>query len=813
MKEPRLILLILLIIYSSVVKAQPSSEGSIQGGVIDELRNPLSFASILLRNSSDNTIYKTGLTNDLGVFQFKQLQKGNYVIEFKMMGYETLVKKDVIIDGIVKEIKLDIVQLVQASKMISEVVVQAQVPLIERRADKIIVNLNNEITGSSIMDVMDRMPGVMVTRPQDIISLNGKAVIIYVDGRPLSLRGDALASFLKGMSSANIQKVELIANPSAKYDAAGSGGIINIVKKRENKEGLVGNTYGGYQQGRYGRNNAGITLNYKNKLYNFFSNTSYAYQKYFIDSESFYNYFTGNNSPLGKSVFATSSIRNNQTITPSIGADIYLSKQATLSFSSLLTFTDFNRYGKTMNEQLNNQGLRVSRSDLGNDLSTYSTSNISNIHLVRRLDTLGKELIFDVDYSSFRNNSDFTNADKLYNALGNFISDRNSLTGQNSKLSMYAIKADFVNPLNKSTNLEAGGKSSFVRSKNDNLFYNRVNNNEILDNTKTDYFNYSENINALYINFNKKYNRLSVQMGLRGEHTLGKGRQLQTNMEFTNQYIKIFPQLAIDYKLNAKHGLTLNFNKRINRPSYENLNPLVRFINSTNYVQGNPNLLAGTSNNSSIRYSYNNELFLTLSYDVSLKEQITITSQSVGSTFTSMPGNDKRSNYYSALASYSKPLKKWWTINGTFHGWQQQYKSIVNGYELSSNGIPAMAVSTYQNFTLNDELSLGVGYVYASKYQFRNRMTEANQYGTLGARLKIFGTRGTLNLSVTDIFNTYNAAYSENSILVKQGWDNSFETQILHTGFTFNFGKGRIKSINKGTATEEERKRTNVKEN
>lgn len=813
MKAPQLFPLILLLIYSITVRAQSPVMGSIQGSLIDEEQTPLSFASVLLRKSSDHTIYKTSLTNEQGIYHFLQVEEGRYSIEFQMMGYETQVKKDILINEVVKEVKLEETQMIPALLMISEVVVKGQVPLIERRADRIIVNLNNSMTATSIMELMDRLPGVTVSA-QDVISLNGKPIVIYMDGKRTPLTGDALASFLRGMPSANIQKVELIANPSSKYDAAGSGGIINIVKKKDNKEGVVGSLYGSYVQGRYGKSNGGITLNYKkNTLYNIFFNTNFAALKYFIDSKSIYSYFTQNKVPLGQSIFTTNSIRDNQTITPTVGVDFYLSDKTMLSISTSQILSGFKRKGQTFFEQLNGDKLLVGQSNMINDVDMDSRTNISNIHLVHKLDTSGQEITADLDYSNFNNISDFTNSDMLYDGSGNFITDRNSLLDNDGRLNLYAIKLDYSNPLSKTANIEAGWKSSYIVSNNHNLFYDVVNNMSVPDHSKTDRFKYSENINALYFNFNKKYDKLSMQLGVRSEHTFGKGKQLQTNEDFTNQYIRLFPSISLDYNFDTSNGLTLNLNKRINRPTYESLNPLLRFVNSSNYIQGNPTLLPGLSYNSSLRYSYKNELFFTFSYDVSLKEQITVTSQYDNSAFTSKPENDKRANYFSALMSYSKPVTKWWNTNNSVQIWQQRYNSIINGFEVSSNGMPALSVSTFQTLNIKEKASLYIGIVYLSKYQSRNRITENNYYSNAGIRLKILDNTGTLFLGYNDIFNTYNAGYVENSVLVNQDWNNSFDNRAIVTSFTYNFGKGRIKSVNKGTATEEERKRTNVKEN
>lgn len=303
-------------------------------------------------------------------------------------------------------------------------------------------------------------------------------------------------------------------------------------------------------------------------------------------------------------------------------------------------------------------------------------------------------------------------------------------------------------------------------------------------------------------------------MGLRGEHTFGRGLQEQTRQEFSSQYIKLFPSMSFDYKLSGNHGLTLNFNKRINRPTYENLNPLVKIINSSNYTQGNPRLLPVLSYNSSLSYSYKNEFFINLHYDLGLREVITVTNLDPGaSAFISQPGNNRHSNYFRAYFTYSKRLKPWWLTSNSVQVFQQQYKSTVNGFALNSSGMPAGDISSYQEFNFSKRLAVMALLKYQSRFESRNRITEANFYGSGGMRLKVFGDRGSVSVQLIDMFNTYNNRYTENSVLTKQVGENSFDTHILYTGFTYNFGKGRVKNVTKGNASEEERTRTNVKEN
>jgi hypothetical protein len=254
---------LLSVIPCTNLNAQQLSKGTVKGIVIDETKNSLPFATIILKIEKDSSFYKGVLTDNEGTFAFNGVNIGDYRIEIKVIGYETLRRRISITDTSLN-INIGIVQLSPLSKQLNTVNIVSSKPFIERRADMIVINLNNNINDGSVLDLMNKLPDVSVNL-NDQISLEGKGVQIYIDGRPSTLTPQALAGFLRGMPPSSIQKIELIAHPSSKYDAAGNRGIINIVRKRNTNNGLSGNIYGGIEQAQYGKQNGGINLNYKQK--------------------------------------------------------------------------------------------------------------------------------------------------------------------------------------------------------------------------------------------------------------------------------------------------------------------------------------------------------------------------------------------------------------------------------------------------------------------------------------------------------------------------------------------------------------------
>lgn len=634
------------------LSAQNLHNGVIKGSLMDENNASLPFASVFLKTISDSVSYKTVASDDNGNFVFSSLKEGDYILEVKMIGFETLFKDNLKISSQNHNLNLGILQLKPIAKSLNTVSITAQVPFIERRADKIIVNLNNGIyAGATIMEVMDRLPGVQVSL-NDQITLNGRGVQIYIDGKLTPLSAEALSSLLKGMSAENIQKIELIANPSSKYDAAGGGGIINIVRKRNHKEGVSGNVYGGAGKGKYGKQNAGLNLNFKDESYNLLLNTNHSFNKYFLDNSLVSDFYNPDLSLNHQSVAQINSIRRIRTFAPNIGLDFYLSKKTTLSVSVVESIESFHKDATSFTGDFNAEGTKTESSGFLNLVKMKTNNFSSGVHLLHQADTLGREYTLDFDYFRYGNHIDQNNTNNLYNAVGNVSGITKNLFDQDRDFNAYSVKADYVHPLKGGGRLEAGWKSSYVISNNSNQLFD---NTETLNLSSIDQFRYTENINALYINYNKEYKKFSYQLGLRAENSLGKGTQLQTGERFNKNYFKLFPSAFLDYKFNENHGLNMTFNKRIERPTYENLNPLIRIINANNYVQGNPELEPLIAYNSSASYSYKNALFIGFHYTLNLHDFSTYSSSFEGTDITTIkPINNKHTQYFGLYITLNK---------------------------------------------------------------------------------------------------------------------------------------------------------------
>lgn len=797
---------------SNTAFAQNVIPASIKGTIIDENKISLPFPSVFLKQEKDSLIYKSQVGGEDGVFSFTSIKEGRYFLEISVMGYGTFKKHGVLVQANAAVLDVGSIQLFPSSKTLQLVNISGRIPLIERRADKTIVNLDQHMQSStSIMEVMDKLPGVQVNPVDDQISLNGRAIQIYIDGKATPLSADALASLLKGMSPSSIQKIELIGNPSAKYDAAAGAGIINIIRKRNYKAGLNGNAFANIGQGKYSKQVGGLNLNYKGNGFNVLLNTNYNYNKYFFDTRIMTDFFDNNTVLTAQTGSDIRSIRSNRIYTPSLGLDFYLSSKTTLSFTTVQNIQRFHKDASSSGLIENQENGEKDR--FLNLLNGKTLNSSYGLRFQRQIDTLGKELTADLDFYNYdsqtgNNNTHWSNAapDLPFNSLKSFLD-------QGRKYQIYAAKIDYTQPLGRKRRIEFGAKISFVSSDNENRFFRDLNGQQIAVPQQSDHFKYTEMINALYTTFSQDGKRFSYQIGLRGENTIGKGELLEANQQHKRHYLQLFPALYFDYKFNDKNTLNLSLNKNINRPTYENLNPLIRILDANNVLQGNPDLKPGIVYNASVTYGFKNALFATLGYSYTKNDFTSFSIKYDGEELVStMPENNKYTQYFSSHIAYNKQINSWW-YNSTVVSYNQRtYKSNFNGFELYSNGIPGFGASAYEAFSITKKFSLLFLLGYTGKFQERNIINDPSFTFTAGLSQKLFKNKGTLAFNVTDIFETYKSRYTQNSGAISQVWENQIETRIGRLSFSYNFG-GAIKNRSTSKGADEEKKRTNASEN
>jgi outer membrane receptor protein involved in Fe transport len=662
--------------------------------------------------------------------------------------------------------------------------------------------------GLTVLEVLEKAPGVVVDKDGNI-SLKGKqGVLVLVDGRPTYLSGQDLANMLKNMPGGNLDQLEIMTNPPAKYDATGNSGIINIKTKKNKTVGFNGSASANYGQGVYPKVNNSINLNYRNGKFNFFANGGYNYNERFQNIDITRNFRDKNTNALSSMFeqYATNK-RSYNSYSYKAGMDYFLSKKTTFGIV-------VNGYNSNGNEFTNNlalikdaTGLLTTTNTADNEMKQKNGNTGVNINFRQLLDTTGSEITSDIDYLHYSSGNRQSMNNYFFDALGNKKAPDEKMKGYlPADLNIYSMKIDYTHPLNKTSKMEAGIKSSYVETDNNALYDNWNGTDWVTDAGRSNHFKYNENINAAYVNFNKELNKhWSVQTGLRLENTVSKGSQLTTGETFKRDYTQLFPTAYIGYKLNDKNQFALSYGRRIDRPDYESLNPFYHFLDKYTYEVGNPYLSPQFSHNIELAHTFGGFLTTTLNYSTT-KDIIQTVIDQVDSTNTTFIRRDNIAKQQNIGLSISAmvPIAKWWKANIYTNLFNNKYTGLVNGGYIDVQG-------TTLTTNISNQFGFGKGWNAELSGNYMTRQLS----GTLvqkpmgiinfAVTKQVLKNKGTLKLNIRDMFrlqefNGY-SKYQNVDVTVHQVRDN----RIVNIGFSYRFGKGKpVQQRKRGGAGDEQ---------
>jgi iron complex outermembrane recepter protein len=497
------------------------------------------------------------------------------------------------------------------------------------------------------------------------------------------------------MSSNQLEQVEIMTNPSAKYDASGRSGIINIKTKKNKQKGFNGSATTSYTQGIYSRTGNSVNINYKNGKVNLFSTVSANYRNNFQELEIYRRYTNTNKST--KAIFEQNSYstRHRGNYNAKLGADFYLTKKSTLGFvisgntNPEVQNGENTSYLKNSNGAVDSIVQAISR-------EKSSWKNISaNVNFRHVFDSTGRELTADADFINYKadKNQDFYN--NSYTPQWN-LKTRDNLVGElPSNINIYSAKIDYTHPLKKGAKIESGVKSSYVETENTAGYFNVDGALRTADYDKTNRFDYKENINAAYLNYSMEMKKWSIQAGLRLENTNYQGRQfgnpIKTDSSFKNSYTSLFPTLFVGYNPSEKNQFGFSYGRRINRPDYEDLNPFLFFLDKYTYGAGNPFLKPMYSHVFEASHTYKQFLTTTLNYSYT-KDLFTETFQQKDSFATVVrQGNYGAMNDASISVSAQIPVTKWWNMNVYTEAKYNQFKGSFDGGDVNTHATTYLA--------------------------------------------------------------------------------------------------------------------------
>ena len=781
-------------------------------GEVNDNNKPLSGATILLQKASDSSIAKTNVTDSKGNFSFEEVIAADYFITVTNVGYQKYFSERFTVkEG--EDFILPTVSLLVAEKSMTGVTVTAKKPIIEVKADRTIFNVENSInaTGSNAFELLQKSPGV-ITDKDDNISLKGKnGVRVYIDGKPTQMNSADLAAYLKSINSVDIEAIEMISNPSAKYDAQGNAGIINIKLKKNKKYGLNGTASAGLNVGINPKTNSSISLNYRNKKTNWFSNYSNNWSK---NESNFYLYREQSDSSYDQ---ASKQYSEGWSHNLKAGADFFISSTQTIGFIATGNTSDMNNFtqSKTLIKSIagakHGQTLYAS-----NTIPSKTTNGNFNINY-RFADTSGHELNVDADYGIYRNRRSSYQPNAYYSPYPEEPQyEKNYRNNTPTNINIISAKVDYETGFKKGK-LGIGAKFSDVKTDNTFDFYNVINNEDQIDAARSNSFTYKENVNAGYINYNRPLNpKWAMQAGVRVENTISDGNLtrvdgiVQNDDRVQRNYTDLFPSAAITFNQSMKHIFNLTYSRRIDRPNYQDLNPFENKLDELTYQKGNAFLRPQYTNSFELTHTYKYRFNTTVSYSHinDYRAQIIDTAEKIRSYITQR--NLASQDIYNINFSLPFQVKKWWSIYANINAFHSLYKAEFGEGKQVDIAVISANIYMQQSFTIGQGLTGELSGFYSAPSVWAGTF-KSKAIGTLdiGLQKQLFNNKATFKVSYTDLLRTlrwagtsdFGAAY----INVRGNW----ESQQLRMNFTYRFGNNQVKAARqRKTAADDESKRT-----
>ncbi|MDP4148678.1 MAG: TonB-dependent receptor [Bacteroidota bacterium] len=798
--------------------AEDNRSCSITGLVKYPDKHTADGATIFLLRLPDSTLVKVALSDKNGAYEFEKLRKGNYVLKVDAVGYHRFVSQPVQLAANNSAIRLPEILLEHFMTELTDVTVTGKRPLIENKIDKTVVNVDASPTNSglSALEVLEKSPGVTVDNDGNV-SLKGKqGVLILIDGKPTYLNSKDLGNYLRNLSANQLDQIEIMTQPSAKYDATGNSGIINITTKKNKNYGLNGSITSSAIQAIYFKNTNSLNINWRQGKLNFFGNFGYSYWNGFSD--------IWNNTSTRKDA-NTAFSRYNQQYTFGhyadrgqsfkTGVDYFVDKNTSIGFV-VKGSVDRQKFTTTNRTDIYDS-LRqfVQYNDANSQNYTPQTNLGFNLNFQKKLDGQGKAISMEADYVYYHTPGTGYSDNYLFNADKTASSDPFLLNGQlPSIINIYSYKGDLTLPLKDKSVFEAGIKTSWVRTDN-NAIYTLYNNGDQKwepDSSLSNRFIYKENINAAYVNLRKTLGKWSVQVGLRAEQTVADGKQAVGNQTFHKNYIQPFPTAYFSYQPKEDHTFGLSYGRRIERPGYDNLNPFLFQLDRYSYQQGNPELQPQFSHNIELSYNYKSALNVSLNYSVTtdIINDVLLTKKEPGdSNYTTFQTTQNIAfNRNTGLAvNYSKKLKSWWTLNLFGNLNDNYYTGVIDSESVKVNYLAFFGNFSSQ-FTFKKGWSAEINGFFSSKNYVSSAIL-ANSRGmfSLGGSKQVLEGKGTVKLSLRDPL--YLMSFTGNSDLNKfvahthSVWDNR---RIILT-LTYRFGRSGNGQIQHKSSAEDEQSR------
>lgn len=781
-----------ILLFSAAALAQTPG-ARVGGKVTDHTGAPLQGVTVSVLRAADSSLARITASQKNGRFECEGVREGRYFLSFSATGHTLLygplfnvAAADTVLDG-------GTFRLQPAAGELSGVSVTARRPLIEQRADRTIINVEASITnvGATALEVLEKSPGVTLNQNGGISLRGREGVLVMIDGKPVQMTGAELNTLLSSMNAASIDQIELITQPSARYDAAGNAGIINIKTKKNRQGGWNGSVTASIGQGRYSKKSGSLNLNYRNTRYNAFLTYNLNAARNFTRLYSDRTYFEADEkTPVAFFEQPAYITGKGWSHTLRTGVDFFLGKNTTVGLlaSGLISPRGSDGFSPGYWSDVNHV--------LDSIVSTYSYSKSRwengalNLNFQQNFKG-GKQLTADLDFLRY-NMSNFQFFANSFQLAGNPTVTEDALEGNlPGSLTIQSAKADYSQPVGKTFNLETGWKSSRVEADNDADY--RIMEQSVWrpDPEKTNHFLYEEDIHAAYVNGRQQSGRWTMEGGLRYEYTKYEGHQLgnvlRRDSSFSRSYSALFPSALVSLEADSNHTFSLSAGRRIDRPAFQKLNPFLFFVNKYTYQQGNPIILPQFTVNLELSHSYRNWLTTSLSYSHT-KDYFSQLFFNRGGIIVYTEGNLAQMRNVGLSTSAQLKPTPWWSLSLQGRVNYKEIKGVVVSTRQTAS-LTYVSFNMAQQFRLPRNWSAELNGFYNGREQELQEVTFAYGQLSAGVAKQLWNNSATLRLSVRDIFFTGFTQGLTEFQRAEEYFRLERDTRVVHLAFSWRFGK------------------------
>lgn len=794
MKQFILFCMLFASVVPSSIQAANDLKGSIRGSVIDKkLQEPLPYVTVAIKQTNDELL--TGVvTDEDGNFKISEIPEGTYTVIVQFIGYKTH-KVPLTISSTSKNIDLGILQLEEDVASLDEVTVTAERTTIQQKLDRKVITVGKDLTtsGPTAADIMNNLPSVNVDQQTGTISLRGNQnVRVMVDGK---LSNVPIAQLLKQIPSTAIKQIELITNPSAKYNPEGMSGIINIILHKNTMVGFNGNASVGLTYEVEAKFTSALDMNYRNGKFNFFGNWGHSTTK----NQNNGNVFR----PEDNSEQLFDILDKGQSNLFKVGVDFYLNDANTFSI-----FTNQNLFeGGTdgLTSVLYYDEPFFDQQQLFRALSDNQSSQY-NFDYKRTFEKEGHTIELEADYNTFTDDQDID-----FDFTGNAFLD-NYEDASDTERDRLTVNLDYVNPLNETTKLELGVQALLFET---NIEYSSTGTSlnsqgELVQTPRTD-FDYTRDIYSAYATYSKSFEKWSVQLGARLEQVAVKA-DTNTVRAFTNDYVQVYPSAFVTYNPTEKNQYQVSYSRRVDRPGISQVNPIREFTTPFISAFGNTQLEPQFTNSVEVNYTRSLEkgsitggVFYRAIED-EINRALFVDRNDINRVILTFDNFDNTSAYGVELSGNYKPTK-WWNFNASFDLYNQTQTGIsefinTNEPDPSAADIVTQTVvvdntawnfRVFNNFKVTKDLTLSAFGFYRGQNRTLQFEIEPMYFVNIGARYSLWEGRGTFSLNYNDIFNTMQFAFDGVRPYRQTGAFN-WESNTVNVSLAYRFGGGKFRA-------------------